>query len=106
MKNNITYKVNISLELEEMLDLYHHCALDILRPLDDKRRMQAMIDNADLAIHEDDQQQSIGKQLVKEVQGNTDKQSKIVLLAAPSAVGYYPNLGFEQHHQAWILSQD
>jgi hypothetical protein len=29
--------------------------------------------------------------------------TKIVLLAAPKAVDYYPHIGFTHHPQAWVL---
>jgi hypothetical protein len=31
------------------------------------------------------------------------EKAKLILLAAPAAVGYYPKLGFEGHSPAWII---
>jgi hypothetical protein len=30
-------------------------------------------------------------------------EARIVLLAAPAAVDYYPHIGFTHHPQAWVL---
>ena len=32
------------------------------------------------------------------------EKAKVILLAAPKAVDYYPRIGFEAHQSAWILS--
>lgn len=135
MKNsNIIYHVNLKPTLNDAIALYSRCSLGERRPIQDRTRFEAMLNNAnliitawdnnrlvgiarcitdfvyttylsDLAVDEDYQRMEIGKQLIKKVQKNTDKQCTIVLLAAPQAVNYYPHIGFEPHQSAWILSQ-
>lgn len=130
--NKIIYRADIKPQLEETLNLYSHCSLGERRPLSDKTRFQAMLDNAnliitawdntrlvgiarcltdfvyttylaDLAVDEHYQKQGIGKHLIEEVQNNTTPECRIVLLSAPQAVNYYPHLGFSAHPSAWTL---
>ena len=50
------------------------------------------------------QKQGIGQQLIKYTKHALHPQAKIVLLAAPQAVEYYPHIGFMQHMSAWVKS--
>ncbi|WP_392562857.1 GNAT family N-acetyltransferase [Orbus sturtevantii] len=129
--NNITYRSDVKPNLDEAINLYSHCSLGERRPLSDRARFQAMLDNAniisawdrdklvgiaryltdfvyttylaDLAVDDTYQNQGIGKQLIKELQKATTVGCRIVLLAAPKAVGYYPHIGFEAHSSAWTI---
>ncbi|WP_392553135.1 GNAT family N-acetyltransferase [Orbus wheelerorum] len=129
--NNITYRLDIKPTLDEAINLYSHCSLGARRPITDRPRFQAMLENAniitawdkhklvaiaryltdfvfttylaDLAVDDDYQKQGIGKQLIKELQKNTDPNCRIVLLAAPQAVDYYPHIGFQAHLSAWTI---
>lgn len=129
---NITYCNDIKPQLDEAIELYAHCSLGERRPLTDRARFQAMLDNAnliitawhekklvgiarcitdfvyatylsDLAVDDRYQQQGIGKTLITEVQKNTSPECRIILLAAPQAVNYYPHIGFERHPSAWTI---
>lgn len=60
---------------------------------------------SDLAVDEAYQQQGIGKELVRCTQSKLGANCKIILLAAPKAVDYYPKIGFTQHHSAWVLDR-
>ncbi|CCK18676.1 hypothetical protein [Pseudolactococcus laudensis] len=44
----------------------------------------------------------MGKKLIEQIQAAAP-MAKIVLLAAPQAAEYYPHIGFEQYHSAWLL---
>ena len=59
---------------------------------------------SDLAVDEQYQKQGIGQQLIKYTKQALYPQAKIVLLAAPQAVEYYPHIGFMQHMSAWVKS--
>lgn len=59
---------------------------------------------SDLAVDEEFQRQGIGKALVALTQTRLGPLCKIILLAAPAAVDYYPRIGFRHHPQAWVLS--
>ena len=58
---------------------------------------------SDLAVRETYQRQGIGKELIRRTQQESGPLTKIVLLAAPKAVDYYPHIGFTHHPQAWVL---
>lgn len=133
--SNINYRADIQPPLEQVINLYRNCSLGERRPINDKPRFQTMLDNAnliitawqkdklvgiarcitdfvfttylaDLAVDDNYQHQGIGKQLIKEVQNNTTSDCKIVLLAAPQAINYYPHIGFTAHPSAWVMTND
>lgn len=60
---------------------------------------------SDLAVDTACQRQGIGKKLIELTQSQLGPLCKIILLAAPAAVEYYPRIGFSHHPQAWILAQ-
>lgn len=126
----IEYKINFPISAEQYIALLQRTTLGERRPLNDIERVQAMLTNAnlvvsawdneklvgvarsltdfayccylsDLAVDEAYQKQGIGKQLIKETQNALHAQAKIILLAAPQAVDYYPHIGFIQHMSAW-----
>lgn len=130
--NNIVYRSDIKPKLDETINLYVHCSLGERRPIKDRVRFQAMLDNAnliitawhnnqligiarcltdfvyttylaDLAVDDSYQKQGIGKELIKQLQQSTAPDCRIVLLAAPQAVDYYPHIGFEAHPSAWTI---
>jgi len=127
----ITYRIGNDLDLDQVIDLYHASTLGERRPVDDRARMAAMLEHAnlvvtawegdllvgisrslsdfayvtylsDLAVRESHQRLGIGKELIRITQRESG-QAYIVLLAAPKAVDYYPHIGFTQHPSAWIL---
>jgi predicted N-acetyltransferase YhbS len=57
---------------------------------------------SDLAVRLSHQRRGIGIALVEATRARTGN-TRIVLLAAPAAVDYYPRIGFEQHPSAWTL---
>jgi predicted N-acetyltransferase YhbS len=130
----ITYRLGNDLDLDMVIDLYRESTLGERRPIDDKDCMAAMIQNAnlvvtawaesrlvgiarslsdfayctylsDLAVRRTHQRQGIGRELVRRTRQAGGK-AKIILLAAPLAVDYYPRLGFTQHPQAWTLDRE
>lgn len=129
----IDYRVGNNLNLDDVIELYRDSTLGERRPVDDRERMRAMLAHAnlvitawdgplvvgisrsltdfayvtylaDLAVRQSYQRQGIGKELVRRTKEESGPQAKIVLLAAPKAVEYYPHIGFTHHPQAWILS--
>ncbi|WJG24010.1 GNAT family N-acetyltransferase [Vibrio furnissii] len=59
---------------------------------------------SDLAVSEHIQAQGIGKQLIEHTFAALKPGCKLILLAAPQAVEYYPKIGFTQHQSAWVMS--
>lgn len=114
--------------------LYAGCSLGARRPIGDDARFSAMLTNAnltvtawdgtqlvgiarslsdfgfttylaDLAVHDAYQRRGIGRELIRRTR-LAAPQAKIVLLAAPAAVDYYPHIGFRHQPQAWLLEPD
>ncbi len=131
----IIYRIGNDLDLNQIVALYEASTLGERRPIQDRARMQAMLQHAnlvitawadaqlvgiaralsdfayvtylsDLAVHCDFQKQGIGKELIRQTQSAGGPHAKIILLAAPAAEQYYPHIGFTQHHQAWFLNGD
>ena len=128
----ITYRVGNDLAITDVIEVYKNTTFFAMRrPVDDMARMTEMFKNSnlvmsawsedelvgiaraltdfsyttylsDLVVKTDFQRQGIGQKLIQEIQAAAP-MAKIVLLAAPQAVDYYPHIGFEQHHSAWLL---
>ena len=130
----ITYRLGNDLDLDTVIELYRASTLGERRPVDDRKRIKLMLENAnlvvtawegellvgisrslsdfsyatylsDLAVRESHQKQGIGRELILRTQEHGG-QAMVVLLAAPKAVGYYPRIGFTHHPQAWWLKRD
>jgi predicted N-acetyltransferase YhbS len=127
----ITYRTDVVPDLATARALYADCSLGARRPIGDDARFGAMLAHAnltvtawdgdtlvgisrslsdfgfttylaDLAVRDTYQRHGIGRELIRHTQGAAP-QAKIVLLAAPAAVDYYPRVGFQHHPQAWVL---
>lgn len=130
----IDYRLGEVPDLAAARDLYADCSLGARRPIGDDSRFGAMLSHAnlivtawdgerlvglarslsdfgfttylaDLAVRDSHQRLGIGRELVRQTQ-RAAPQAKIVLLAAPAAVDYYPRIGFSHHPQAWLLDGD
>lgn len=131
----IEYRTDATPEVNQVIDLYKSSTLGARRPVDKPEVFQGMIDNAnivitawdnnklvgiaralsdlvyvtylaDLVVHENYQQQGIGKQLLDLTQAQTSPDCMMVLLAAPQANDYYPKLGFTHNPRAWMLKSN
>ncbi len=49
------------------------------------------------------QRRGIGVELIRQTRARMGPSSMLVLVAAPKAMDYYPNIGFSQHGSAWTL---
>ena len=132
MPATITYKVNTALTPEEASQLYRDSTLAERRPTENLDIMAQMLEHAnltvtawdgdlligisrsltdfcyvaylaDLAVHNAYQRQGIGRELIEQTKQTLDPECKIILLAAPAAVNYYPRIGFEAHNSAWMI---
>jgi len=128
----IEYRVGNELDLDQVIELYRASTLGERRPVDERDRMEKMLRNAnlvitawdgelmvgisrsltdfayatylsDLAVRESYQRQGIGKELVRRTKELSGPGARVILLAAPKAVDYYPHIGFSHHPQAWTL---
>ncbi|MFG3323431.1 GNAT family N-acetyltransferase [Streptomyces sp. NPDC048171] len=122
-----------ALDLEEVLGVYHASGLGERRPVADRERLSAMVENAnlvlvardddgaligilravsdfsyvtyvsDIAVVRDRQRSGAGRALIDAAR-DAAPAAKLVLLSAPAAVGYYPHIGFTRHESAWVLN--
>ena len=127
----IEYRIGNTLDLESVIELYRASTLGERRPVDDRERMQGMLEAAnlvisawedgelvgiarsltdfryctylsDLAVRFSHQRRGIGRELMRRTQAEAP-DAMLILLAAPKAVDYYPHVGFSRHGSAWIL---
>ncbi|MBP1691145.1 MAG: Acetyltransferase family protein [Bacteroidetes bacterium] len=130
--NALRYHTGNDLDLDQVIALYRASTLGERRPVDDREAMAAMLRHAnlvvtawngdqlvgiartltdfayvgylsDLAVHSDFQRAGIGKELIRRTREQMGPKARIVLLAAPAAVDYYPRIGFTRHTSAWVL---
>lgn len=130
MNLNITYKFDITPTAEQIIQLYEMAGLP--RPTTDKIRIQKMYDNsnlivtawdksllvgvsrsitdwtwscylADLAIHPNYKKKGIGKKLVQLTKEKLGEESMILLLSVPTAMEYYPKIGFTKEDRAFTI---
>jgi predicted N-acetyltransferase YhbS len=128
----ITYRTGNDLDLDAVIELYRASTLGERRPIDDRERMGRMLANAnlvisawdgklivgiaralsdfsyttylsDLVVRESHQRGGIGKELIRRTKIAAGIETRLVLLAAPTAESYYPKIGFTHHPQAWWL---
>ena len=127
----VDYRQDVRPDLEQALELYRASTLAERRPVDDRARFAAMLENAnliitawdgdvlvgisrcitdfswttylaDLAVRVSHQRSGIGKELIRRTHAAAP-DAKLLLLAAPAAENYYPHIGFEHFPQAWML---
>lgn len=129
---DIRYRDDDAVSVETAIDLYRRSTLGARRPVDRPDIFAGMLKNAsltvtawdgprlvgiartltdfsyvaylaDLAVDADYQRRGIGKRLIHETRERLGRECMIVLLAAPQANDYYPQLGFEHNPRAWML---
>ncbi|MEE2024958.1 GNAT family N-acetyltransferase [Alkalimonas mucilaginosa] len=128
----LTFAIETQLDLDEVIALYQSSG--IARPLEQPKRMQRMLQHAnlivtarrdgqllglarcltdyswvvyiaDLLVAKDYQQQGVGRQLLAEVQRITGPEVQQLLLSAPSAMAYYPKVGFQPLSNAFAIGR-
>ena len=131
--SQISYRIGNDIPIDVVKALYVASTLGERRPIDDHGTLETMMRNAnlvvtawdgddlvgisrtltdfvyvgylsDLAVHARCQRQGIGIGLIEKTREAMGPKSKLILLAAPAAIDYYPRIGFTHHPQAWILS--
>ena len=129
---SITYSSERRISAEEFVDVLKRSTLAERRPVDDAACIAAMLEHgnllctawegdtligvsrsvtdfsyccylSDLAVDEAYQAKGVGTELIRLTQSKLGPKCKIILLAAPKAVDYYPRIGFTAHKSAWLL---
>ena len=126
----LEYRTGNDIDLDTVIAVYRASTLGARRPVDDRERMRAMLEHAnivvtawdgsrlvgiarslsdfayctylsDLAVDVTYQKRGIGKELVRRTQ-QLGGRATILLFAAPAAVDYYPRIGFKPG-SGWVL---
>jgi ribosomal protein S18 acetylase RimI-like enzyme len=121
---NIQYFNDRWITPEQFVDVLKRSTLSLRRPVDDPERIRKMLKHAnvlitawhanllvgvsraltdfsfccylsDLAVDAAFQHRGIGKRLINETHDAAGRETRLILLAAPAAVGYYPKIGME-----------
>lgn len=129
---NVRYQHGNDLALAQVIELYEASTLGERRPVSDREAMREMLEHAnlvvtawdgellvgisrtltdfayvgylsDLAVRVSHQHRGIGTELIRQTREQMGPRSKLVLLAAPKALEYYPKIGFTKHPSAWTL---
>jgi predicted N-acetyltransferase YhbS len=58
---------------------------------------------ADLAVNPDYKKSGIGKKLIDLTREKTGEQSMLLLLSVPTAMDYYPKVGFSKEDRGFIM---
>ncbi|NUU03477.1 GNAT family N-acetyltransferase [Herbaspirillum robiniae] len=130
---SIEYKTDLTLTVEQFIDVLSRTSLGPRRPLDDLECMAAMIGNAnlvatawdgellvgvarcvtdfayacymsELAVDENYQRRGIGKELIRHARSRLGPRCRLRLLAAPDAADYYGHIGFVHSPRCWELT--
>lgn len=125
------YRTGNDLDLDQVIELYVASTLGERRPVEERERMKAMLESAnlvitawdgeqlvgiarsltdgvyctylsDLAVRLSHQKSGIGMELMRRTQ-EAAPRAMLILLAAPKAVEYYPRVGFTRHESCWIV---
>lgn len=129
----IAYETGNQLDVDQVIALYRASTLGARRPVDDRERMRAMIERAnlvvtawddarlvgiarslsdfayctylsDLAVDVAYQRRGIGRELIERTRALSGPAT-VLLFAAPAAVDYYPRVGFEPG-SGWLIRAD
>ncbi len=118
--------------VDQIIELYDNAGLP--RPTHDKERIKKMFDNSnlivtawdnellvgvsrsitdwvwacylsDLAVREDYKKEGIGSQLINITREKVGNQSMVLLLSVPTAMNYYPKVGFKKQESSFIIDR-
>lgn len=128
----IKYNVDRKPTVDQIIDLYDNAGLP--RPTKDKERIQKMYDNSnliitawdndllvgvsrsitdwvwacylsDLAVRHEYKKEGIGRKLISLTKEIVGDQSMVLLLSVPTAMEYYPKVGFEKQESSFIINR-
>ena len=129
----IIYKTDIIPTAQQVIALYDKAGLP--RPTNDAERIEKMYANsnlivtawdndqligvsrcitdwvwscylADLAVDPGYQKSGMGKQLIELTKEKLGEQSMILLLSVPTAMQYYPKVGFTKDDRAFLMPRE
>ncbi len=127
----IRYSIEENLSVKEFREILINSTLGERRPVNEPERLSKMLEHgnlvitarnngkligisrsltdfsfctylSDLAVDKSYQRKGIGKELIKRTKLETPK-AKLILLAAPDAISYYPKIGMTQYEFCYYL---
>ena len=128
----ITYRLDARPTPDQVIELYDTAGLS--RPTYDRERIATMYEHsnliatawdegklvgvarsitdwvwscylADLAIHPDYQKAGLGKKLIELTKEKVGDQAMVLLLSVPTALDYYPKVGFTKQESSFIINR-
>lgn len=129
----VLYQIENELSASEFIDVLKRSTLGERRPIDDPERIDLMLQHAnlivtaridgklvgvsralsdfafctylsDLAVDTQYQKSGIGKELIRQTK-IASRQAKLILLAAPKAIHYYPKIGMQRHEHCFFINE-
>ena len=130
--SEVEYLVEPGLGVDEFLDVLERSTLAERRPVDEPETIRAMLKNADvvvtarvdgrlvgvsraitdfsycaylsdLAVDAAYQRRGIGRELIRRTHEVAGAGTTLILLAAPKARTYYPQVGMTAHDSCWVI---
>lgn len=134
MSTAITYRADTKISVDEFIDVLTRSTLAERRPVDDRQRMQKMLDHgniivtawsdgqlvgvaraltdfsyccylSDLAVDQNFQHRGIGNELVNLTHRAAGEQTMLILIAAPKAIAYYPKIGMKNFPHCFVFDR-
>jgi N-acetylglutamate synthase-like GNAT family acetyltransferase len=128
----IIYRTYIRPDTDQIIDVYNSSGIN--RPTAENERIAKMYDNSnlivtawdndklvgisrsltdfcyccylsDLAVRKDYQISGIGKKLIELTKNEIGEQTALLLLSAPTAMDYYPKVGFQKIDNAFLIKR-
>jgi len=132
MEIELTYRNDIVPEINQIVDIYNSSGIN--RPTTDKARIEKMFSNSnliitawdkeklvgisrsltdfcyccylsDLVVRKEYQRSGIGKKLIGLTKDSIGKQTSLILLSAPTALDYYPRVGFQKIDNGFMIKR-
>ena len=129
---DVSYQLEPDLAVDEFVDVLRRSTLAERRPVDEPETLRGMLSQADiivtarvarqlvgvaraisdfsyctylsdLAVDVAYQRQGIGRTLIRRTHEAAGLRTTLILLAAPQAVAYYPQVGFQRHDSCWLV---
>ena len=130
MMSSIQYRLNAPVTGQEVAEVFVRSGIN--RPTEDTNRIQKMLDHAnltitawngeklvgiarsltdfcyccylsDLAVDKEYQGRGIGQELIQQTRNQLSEQVTLILVSSPTAMSYYPAVGFDKAENAWII---
>lgn len=129
---NITYRKDLKPNIDTIIEVYKSSGIN--RPTKNKERISTMYSNSnlvitawdddkligisraltdfcyccylsDLAVKKNYQKIGIGKKLIELTKEAIGEQTTLILLSAPTAMDYYPKVGFQKINNGFIVNR-